>query len=149
MSSTYEPPITGDEFQEVVKTFMEEMEWPLVYNAALTTQTYANYLNDPDSEFIVERVDGKVAGIGIVTLDFFSHSQPFGYIVKFYVMPEHRGSIVAGKLMRRMTQWFDQRGTVADFATPLAKIGDNDKALNLLRKFGYTNEALQLYRENF
>lgn len=143
-----EPAITGDEFNDICKAFMDETEWPLVYNASLANTSYSNYLHDDDSEVIVERVDGEVAGVAIVTLDFFAHSQPFGYLVKFYVYPQHWGSAVSENLMRRVGQWFDKRGTVADFATPLAKIGDSDKALNLLRRFGYTNEAIQLYREN-
>ena len=140
--------VTEEEFLMLCERFLEESEYDLEFCKDHALLTYYAYKGADDAGFIAIRDKvGVLQGAALVVADYFAHARPFGYVVKFYVLPEYRGGMVAAKLIKGCNKWFDERGTIADFATPLAKIGDNNKALGLLRRLGYSNEAVHLYRE--
>ncbi len=106
-----------------------------VYNAP-NTAIFCNYRND------------KLAAVAFCQLDDLFMVNTFGYIVKFYVMPEARGTTAARELMQEITDWFDEQGVTDSFSTATANIGLNKHYVNLLRKFGYTECGVALHRKN-
>jgi GNAT superfamily N-acetyltransferase len=140
--------LNEEEFLMLCERFLDESAYDLKFSKSNALLTYYGYVNTPDAEFIVIRDDdGTVQAAALVMLDYFAHTRPFGYIVKFYVLPEYRGGTIAVRLIKKCNEWFDEHGTITDFSTPLAKIGDENIALGLLKRLGYDNEASQMYRE--
>ena len=130
--------ITKEEFIELCHEFLDESGWNLTFQKEYAEHTYKFYTDDIASDFVVIRDDeGKVMAAAILSLDYFAHIEPFGYIVKFYVRKGERNGKVAIKLIELCNRWFDDRKTVACFVSPLAKIGTPEAAIRLLGKMGY------------
>ena len=75
--------------------------------------------------------------VATVTYDSEHQEERFGYILKFYVVPEARKSEAGRVLTRELTQWFDERQCHDSFVTSTAMIGQNKLFENLMAKSGY------------
>ncbi len=127
-----------DDFLLLAKEFTEESEWSLTYDENHASYTYDFYSVDRDCEMIgVYNRDNEVVGGAICALDYLSHKEPFGYLVKFYVRKEYRNGISGTKLIKLCNAWFDKHNVVATFVCPVAKVGAQDVAVKLLTKLGY------------
>ena len=80
----------------------------------------------------------RLAGIAIVATDDHFIAEPIGYLIKFYVSPDARGSGAARALIGACVDWFDDRHCVDAWATATAGIGQDDAFINLLGKVGFS-----------
>lgn len=124
----------------------KETHWPVNYNQEESLSYLWDIYNQPDMEALAYYVGGVFSGWAIVAKTKEFHTEPFGYIVKFYVMPTARGTMVARDMMKFITEWFDKNDCVVSFATPTANIGQNRVYVNLLKKFGYVYDGYSLTR---
>lgn len=118
------------------KLFIEESGYNLKYNSDNTTRTLWSMYTDPDTDMFVYYVDDSIAGFAIVQKTDEFHTEHFGYINKFYILPEYRRTKAAVKLMEEVTQWFDKY-CVVSFATATANIGKDTVFKKLMHKYGY------------
>lgn len=120
------------------RLFIEESDYPIIYSDSNTLSTLWRMFSDPDTGLFVDYTDGKLNGFAIThRVDEF-HEQFFGYLSKFYVLPDRRGSRAGFRLMDEVTEWFDFRDCVVSFATATAGIGKDDAFIKLMQRFGYT-----------
>ena len=137
--------LTEKEFCEMARLFIEESGWGLTYNEEHAKRTFAAYQADDNTAFVITRKDNELIAGGIVTLDYMAHDEPFGYLVKFYVKPEHRNGKVSMELIRACNKWFDENGAVACFSAPMAKIKDKAAEM-LMERSGYNKNIKMFYR---
>lgn len=140
--------LTEDEFCYLCEAFIKESDWDLRYSEDHARLTYQTYAQSDECKFIVIRQNQIVVAAAICALDYFAHDRPFGYIVKFYVLPSCRDRKISAKLIELCSEWFDEKNTIADFATPHAKIGNCKAAKALLKLSGYKKQIETFYRES-
>lgn len=131
------------------RRFIEESKYPITFDEDNNAKYLWGLFNDPESAIIVNYKDNVFAGAAILTRDTESHKEFFGYIVKFYVMPEARGTGVARELMQEVVQWFDNTDCVVSFAQATANIGQDRRFANLLKKVGYVELGSNLIRNQY
>jgi GNAT superfamily N-acetyltransferase len=129
-----------------LKSFIEESNYPITYNEANSLDWLFRIQQDPDSALIVNYREDKFSGFAIVTRETEAHTEFFGYLVKFYVMPSARGTGVSRAIVREMVDWFDTHDCVVSFATATAGIEQDKLFVNLLQKFQYVNLGGNLIR---
>lgn len=128
--------------------FISESMYPIEYSSENTLSTLWAMYNDPDTELLVDYTGDKFNGFAIVQRTNEFHKQFFGYLGKFYILPERRLSRGAYRLIGEATRWFDQQECVVSFATATAGIGRDDSFVKLLTRFGYAiNETGILTRK--
>ena len=130
------------------RMYISESDWGLTYDEDNAEMTYKQYMADPDSEIISIRKDNIMVAGAVVCVDRFAHKEPFGYLVKFYVLNPYRNGRISIALLNKCNDWFKEKGTVADFANAIGKIGNPDVAYRLLNKVGYNKKLRTLYRDN-
>lgn len=120
------------------KKFIEETEYPITYSEENTLRTLRGMLNHTDTELIVDYSGDTFNGYAVVQVTDEFHNELFGYLSKFYVLPERRHTRAALRLMQEAVNWFDFRQCVCSFATATAGIGRDNTFIKLLSRFGYT-----------
>lgn len=131
----------------MAKTFTEEAAYGFTYSESNSMNYLWAILNDPHSSLIVHYVDDKLAAAAIVQRDNSWHVEHFGYMSKFYVMPEFRKTNAARVVMQETVDWFDVNSCVYSFATVTGNIGQDPFFRNLLRKFGYEQQGMVMVRK--
>jgi GNAT superfamily N-acetyltransferase len=128
--------------------FVKESMYPIEYNEYNTLNTLHSMFNDLDTDILVDYSDDVLNGFAIVQRTDEFHTEYFGYLGKFYILPDRRGARAAFRLAGEVVNWFDQKGCVVSFATATAGIGKDDAFIKLLSRFGYTaNETGILTRK--
>ena len=82
--------------------------------------------------------DDEPVGFGAIYRD--DQDQEFGELIQFWVDPDHRGGLVAGKLLEWIFSWASDHG----FERLMAWINtENERAIRFYRKYGFelTDEA--------
>lgn len=76
-------------------------------------------------------------------------AERIGYIVKFYVLPEARGTSAARRLTRACADWFDAQGVTAAFAACAGALNARQTRLyeNLMARAGFVRCGPMLARE--
>jgi GNAT superfamily N-acetyltransferase len=122
-----------------VEEFINESFYQIEFDRERSSMVLMAYAESPAGEVIYMANDeGKPVAAVLVAAEADFMTEPFGYIVKFYVRPEARRSGVARELLGAATEWFKVQGTAANFATATAGIGKDKIFVNLFKKFGYT-----------
>jgi GNAT superfamily N-acetyltransferase len=115
----------------------------LPINRKNATQHIWNFLNSTFCQAILAVIDNKIVGVCLVSVSLEFHEQPFGYVSKFWVSPEARGSNASRKLMTWMLEWCDRRKCSHVFATATAELdGKNQQQfINLMKHGGFLEKG--------
>lgn len=133
-------------FLEALEVYINEIPYPITYSEKEATAYTWQLLNHPDSAIIVHLEDDKVVGGAVVMRNKEFYNEYFGYMTKFYVLPEWRGTHVARKVMKEVTDWFDENQCVVSFCTP-SGVAHDKVFSNLVTKFGYRPSGPSLTRK--
>lgn len=136
-----------EDFLIGVQTFISETSYPIQYNEGNAYKHTLYLLCDPSTSIILNYQDEVFAGFAIVGLDYEFQDKPFGYVSKFYVMPDARGTTAGRELVEEMVDWFDMNQCVCSFATSTANIGQDKLYINLMAKFGFQLSGTVLMRK--
>lgn len=119
----------------VFKAFVQEVGWNLTFNQINSKNTLENYIDDSNSDVIIAFND-KLVGVALVSSCAEFSNEPDGYISKFYVIKESRGTDVARNLLKKSIEWFQERAIKTIFASDTALINPG-LFNNLLKKKGF------------
>lgn len=133
-------------FLEALEVYINEIDYPITYSESQAVAYTWQLLNNPDTAIIVHLEDDKVVGGAVVMRNKEFYNEYFGYITKFYVLPEYRGTRVARAVMKEVIEWFDDNQCVISFATP-SGVQYDQLFTNLLGKFGYRASGPLLTRK--
>jgi len=122
---------------KAISTFVSESMYPIVYSEYNTLSTLHSMFNDIDTDILVDYSDDVFNGFAIVQRTDEFHDEYFGYLSKFYILPDRRNARAAFRLANEVVQWFDHKECVVSFATATAGIGRDDAFVKLLSRFGY------------
>jgi GNAT superfamily N-acetyltransferase len=142
-------PIIINQLENIVYNFIEESSYNISYNKFNTIDYLSNIINDYNSDLIVVYSDDNIAGFSIVSRSNEFHNEYFGYLIKFYILPKYRKTKAARTLIEESVIWFDEQNCVQSFATATARVGQDKLFINLLKKFGYTQETTCLVRNKY
>ena len=120
------------------RTFVNESIYPIEYSEYNTMNTLLGMYEDLDTGLLVDYSDNVFNGFAIVQRTDEFHTQYFGYLSKFYILPDRRGAKAAFRLMQEAVEWFDAKQCVVSFATATAGIGRDGPFIKLISRFGYT-----------
>jgi GNAT superfamily N-acetyltransferase len=114
-------------------------DWPAQHGR----EWFAALLDDPDRVGLFAEVDGQLAG-GL--MGSFPELTPFvrqreARLNSLWVLPEHRGSGVGGRLVEAFLEW--ARGRGARFAVVTA-FAANPAAIRLYEKHGFGSHTVTL-----
>ncbi len=127
--------------------FINESSYPISYSEENSKEYLWALYNQPDIAIMAKYVGDIFCGWAIIAKEKEFHNEFFGYFMKFYVMPNARGTMVAREMIEEITNWFDKNKCVLSFATPTANIGQNKTFINLLKKFDYVYDGYSLTRK--
>lgn len=122
---------------KAISTFIEESDYPIQYSQHNTLMTLQNIVTDIDSDIVVDYTNDVLNGFAIVQRTDEYHEEYFGYLNKFYILPEKRITRAPFRLLGECIKWFDKQDCVVSFATATAGIGKDDAFIKLMSRFGY------------
>ena len=120
------------------ETFASESSYGIKFSPQNTLNTLWQMFNDPDTTILLDYSDDILNGFAIVQRTNEFHEEYFGYLSKFYVMPDRRRVTRAGKNLTKLAvDWFDSNECYISFATATAEIGRDPAFCRLLSLYGY------------
>ena len=131
---------------KIVKAFIDESNWGWKFNEENSLKILYNYMNSDESCVLVP-VDRNIVGFATIAFDDEFHDERLGYISKFYVTKEARGTGAGRALIAACDAWFKANKCDSAFATSTANIGEGALFKNLLFKNGYAVAGESLTRK--
>ena len=131
---------------DIAARFTAESALPYAFSRDAANRTFWHYVHADESEVLLVETVESLAGGAIVAADRDFTEQPFGYLIKFYVLPYHRRTRAARTLIRACVDWFDGRDCADAWATATAGIGEDAAFVALLRKAGFAAVGPMLRR---
>ena len=122
----------------LAETFVAESALGYRFDPASAERAFWLHMVEPSADVLLVDGDGGVAALAIVATDDHFTAEPIGYLVKFYVMPDARGTGVGRALIDACVRWFDERTCVDAWATATAGIGQDRAFVALLGKVGFS-----------
>ncbi len=122
---------------EIAETFTAESDLPHRFDRDAAHRALWCYIHGDATDVLVVEAGGALAGGAIVAVDLDFTARPLGYLVKFYVLPRHRRTTAARRLIRACVDWFDTRACADCWATATAGIGQDPAFVALLAKVGF------------
>lgn len=126
-----------DDLFNLSKTYAEETQYGINFSVIKGHEFLFNAVHNLDTGLFINIIDSVVTGAVIVHRKQEFTKEYFGFILKFYVMPEYRGTSTARSLMTEAMQWFDKNQVVYSYIAPAGMIGQDKLFINLLKKFKY------------
>jgi len=133
---------------KAISTFVKESMYPIEYSEYNTLNTLMSMYNDIDTGLLVDYSDNVFNGFAIVQRTDEFHEQYFGYLSKFYVLPDRRSARAAIRLAEEAVQWFDDKSCVVSFATATAGIGRDEAFIRLMSRVGYAASETGMLTRN-
>jgi aminoglycoside 6'-N-acetyltransferase I len=96
-------------------------------------------LGNPDSAVFVAQRDGKAVGVATVTTSVGIEYGRSAELEDLYVLPEARGSGIAGALIETVCTWCREKGVTAVLVTVTQQGEANHKLLEYYQRRGFTN----------
>lgn len=125
--------------------FISESGWKLKYNGKNSREFLERYIDSDECDVLFIE-DGAPIGFAIVAFDNEFHDERFGYVTKFFIAKEARGTVSGRMLAECMCRWFDHHGCTDTFATSTAMIGEDRLFINLMGKYGFRECGATLVR---
>ena len=129
-----------------IEEFINESNLPITYSKYNSIKYLANLLGDMGTKILVVSTALGPAGFAIIGYDNEFHEERFGYVSKFYIRKQHRGTEAGRLLTESMCKWFDENECVTSFATATAGIQEDQLFINLLRKYNFLQGGTVLTR---
>lgn len=133
----------------LTREFIEESHWGFTYDHSVVFEQLVNFISSHDSDILIARIDGVVAGGAIIIARQDLCHETLGFIHKFYIRPEFRRTLTARFLTKACTSWFDAHNCHTSFVTDTGNIHNNPLICvfqNLMGKCGYKPTGNTLYR---
>jgi len=109
---------------------------------------YARLADTSSAMFFIGDNRIKVGGLIMCQYENSWQKENLGYIEKFYVAKDSRGTPVGRALFAAAVKWFDENKVLRSFLTDTAGIQSDVRLVNLARKFGYnTGGAIMVRNE--
>lgn len=128
------------------KEFCDEVGF--THDADNAYRTINSYASEETAGVIYCKDDNQVKSAALVLYEDAFQAERCGVLVKFYVRKPWRKTGAGRELMRKVCEWFDEKGCVFSDAMASGGMATDKITLNLYRKFGYTDGGLYLRREN-
>ena len=133
-------PATRADLSAVVdgaRAYVEENEYGVIFDRSIAESTLSYYIAESSTDVLVVVLDGEVAGAAVVAADWDFAAQPFGHLLRFYILKAHRRTEAGRVLIAACVDWFDARGCVECWAAATAGIGQDGAFVSLVRKVGF------------
>lgn len=131
----------------IAEEYIAESQHPYSYSREASLDYIFHLINDINSAiFLIYNDKEELEGGAIAHSTIEFQEQYTGMISKFYIRKPYRGTNAGRKLMKEVTDWFDVNDCILSFSSPAANIGADQLYINLLRKFGFTNQGRALVR---
>lgn len=106
---------------------------------------HARMLATPSAITVVAESDGEVQGLlsAIIAPEFHNAAFLKGHEIYWYVVPEHRGSSIAVRLMRHVDEWMKSHGA-REFCVSHMEKFNAESASSLYRRMGF-NPTTHVY----
>ena len=121
----------------IAETFIDESDLRHAFDRDAAHRALWRYMHSAGTDVLVVEAGGAPAGGAIVAVDLDFTARPMGYLVKFYVLPRHRGTTAGRRLIAACIDWFDARACVDCWATATAGVGQDPAFVALLGKVGF------------
>lgn len=116
----------------------EELDDGLPYDEDMVRRALERKLKKPGQCLLQAELRGRVIGGLIGVIAPHHHSPALGASLEgYYVLPEHRGSLAAVKLLHGFRRWARKQGAVRMYAGVTSGI-DIERTNRLLRRLGFT-----------
>ena len=122
----------------LAETFVAESALGYRFDAASAERAFWLYLVEPATDVLVVGGASGLAGVAIVATDDHFIAEPTGYLIKFYVLPDARGTGAGRALIGACADWFDDRRCIDAWATATAGIGQDPAFVALMGKAGFS-----------
>jgi aminoglycoside 6'-N-acetyltransferase I len=96
-------------------------------------------LSNPNNAVFVAQQDGKAVGVATVTTSVGIEYGRSAELEDLYVLPEARGSGIAGALIETVCRWCHEEGVTAVLVTVTQEGETNHKLLDYYQRRGFTN----------
>ncbi len=138
-----------DGLMGLADTFIDECTWDFDFNIGAAKAHFQLYLEHQDTEILVCKHDSQILGLVMVAASMEFHSLPLGYVSKFYVTPDGRGTPASKLLMAEMRSWFKKRSVCYTFATATAGLSQRDQRafILMMKRSGFTEAGPVLVKE--
>lgn len=120
----------------LAEEFVNESNWAWSYSIRRSAAKLLSYIQDEECDIIVVDDQG-LKGWAMIAFDEEFHDENVGYICKFYISKESRGTTAGRELIEACNKWFEGHNCKAIFATATANIGEGKAFTNLLSKYNY------------
>lgn len=150
MHNTYVKWLSNESFAvschvvQLAEMFCEEAG--KTFNLQNHQETIRNIIFSGEGDVAVVYDNGIAAGFAIVAFGAEHHVERYGYIMKFYIRKDCRGTHAARTLTREVTEWLDAHNCAESFVSSTAGIGEDQQFINLMKKFGFKESAVTLKR---
>lgn len=122
------------------EAFIHESDWGLSFDRDHAWGRIWSHIHDDSTDYVTAWDGDLLAGVCHVGTDRDYTQETLGYVIKFYVMPEHRGTPVSRALMSAAMEWFEARDCRFVFATSTAGVGASGQLYkNMMGKFGFAD----------
>ena len=90
---------------------------------------------------VVALLGDKIIGLVSMAVSLEYHEKPFGYMTKFWVLPEGKGTDASRQLMAALVEWASEHECTHIFATATAGLDPESQQLfiNLVKKSGFAD----------
>ena len=122
----------------IARRVYEELDDGLPYDEDMVRRAFERKLKKPGQCLLQAELDGKAIGglIGVIAPHY--HSPALGASLEsYYVLPEHRGSLAAVKLLHGFRRWARMQGAVRIYVGVTSGI-DVARTDRLLKRLGFT-----------
>jgi GNAT superfamily N-acetyltransferase len=86
--------------------FTAETNWDVEFDATRAKEHFQLYIDTEGMDILVAEVNGELVGGVIVAAQYEFLTRPFGYVMKFFVMPSSRSLSITLKLISAMKDYF-------------------------------------------
>lgn len=120
--------------------FIKESNYNILYNERNTINSFYNIIEAEDADLILDYTESTLNGLAIVQRTNEFHSEYFGYLNKFYVLPDRRSTRAAFRLMQECVDWFDTMQCKYVFTSATGGINRDKAFIKLCLKYGFTQD---------
>lgn len=140
--------IKTEEIFSILKEYASETtEFKRTFDYEIAKENLLEILHSTNQVLLFKEENGKLQAIAILSCFHQFVKEKFGSIDIFYIRPEYRGKGIARDLLQSCLDWFKTRKCDKIVTFSLGKIGKDQLFINLLKKYGFREEATVLIKD--